>query len=189
MNNLSRISKHGVKARSGDRAMSWLPFFHDMGLVGLVLAPMNSQTSVDYLRTRDFAMRPRLWLKLITQNRSTVSFSPPFGYELCVKRLRISDISKFDLSSWRLAGIGAETIRPEPLQQFAVNLAPAGIKKEGPSFDLPIALGILAATGQLDKSSLKDIFVCGELSLDGDVRPLNGIISRVMSMRSKGVTG
>jgi fatty-acyl-CoA synthase len=129
MNNLSRISKHGVQARPGDRAMSWLPFFHDMGLVGLVLAPMNSQTSVDYLRTRDFAMRPRLWLKLITQNRSTVCFSPPFGYELCVKRLRISDISKFDLSSWRLAGIGAETIRPEPLQQFAVNLAPAGFNK------------------------------------------------------------
>jgi fatty-acyl-CoA synthase len=69
-------------------------------------------------------------LKLITQNRSTVSFSPPFGYELCVKRLRISDISKFDLSSWRLAGIGAETIRPEPLQQFAVNLAPAGFRKD-----------------------------------------------------------
>jgi fatty-acyl-CoA synthase len=130
MNNLSQISKYGVKSQTEDRAMSWLPFFHDMGLVGLVLTPMNSQTSVDYLSTRDFAMRPRLWLKIITQNRSTVSFSPPFGYELCVKRLRISDISKFDLSSWRLAGIGAETIRPEPLQQFAVNLAPAGFNKD-----------------------------------------------------------
>ncbi len=130
MNNLSRISNYGVKARPGDRAMSWLPFFHDMGLVGLVLAPMSSQTSVDYLSTRDFAMRPRLWLKLITENRSTVSFSPPFGYELCVKRLRLSDINKFDLSSWRLAGVGAETIRPEPLMQFADNLSLAGFNKD-----------------------------------------------------------
>jgi fatty-acyl-CoA synthase len=129
MDNLSRISKYGVKARPGDRALSWLPFFHDMGLVGLVLTPMSSQTSVDYLSTRDFAMRPRLWLKLITQNRSTVSFSPPFGYELCVKRLRLTDINNFDLSSWRLAGVGAETIRPEPLMQFADNLALAGFNK------------------------------------------------------------
>jgi fatty-acyl-CoA synthase len=104
MNNLSSISKFGSKVRVGDRALSWLPFFHDMGLVGLVLASMASQVSVDYLSTRDFAMRPRLWLKLITQNRSTISFSPPFGYELCVKRLREKDIAQFDLSSWRWSG-------------------------------------------------------------------------------------
>jgi len=92
MNNLSSISKYGAKLRPGDRSMSWLPFFHDMGLVGLVLAPMAAQISVDYLSTRDFAMRPRLWLRLMTQNRSTISFSPPFGYELCVKRLREKDM-------------------------------------------------------------------------------------------------
>jgi fatty-acyl-CoA synthase len=129
MDNLAKIARHGVKGRPNDRCMSWLPFFHDMGLVGLVLAPMASQTSVDYLSTRDFAMRPRLWLKLITQNRSTISFSPPFGFELCVKRLRKDDINKFDLSSWRLAGVGAETIRAEPLMRFADLLAPAGFTK------------------------------------------------------------
>jgi fatty-acyl-CoA synthase len=130
MNNLSSISKFGSKVRSGDRALSWLPYFHDMGLVGLVLASMASQLSVDYLSTRDFAMRPRLWLKLITQNRSTISFSPPFGYELCVKRLREKDIAQFDLSSWRLAGVGAEPIRPEPLMQFSELLAPSGFRKK-----------------------------------------------------------
>ncbi len=76
-----------------------------------------------------------------------------------------------------------------PNSKITVNLAPAGIKKEGPAFDLPIALGILAATEQLDKSTLQDIFVCGELSLDGNVRPLNGALSRVTAMRSKGITG
>lgn len=74
-----------------------------------------------------------------------------------------------------------------PNNKITVNLAPAGIKKEGPSFDLPIALGILAATNQFDKNALGDVFVCGELSLDGGVRPLNGILPRVIAMKNKGI--
>jgi fatty-acyl-CoA synthase len=126
MSNLASIIRHGVKVRPGDRSMSWLPFYHDMGLVGLVLSPMASQVSVDYLKTRDFGMRPRLWLTLISQNHATVSFGPPFGYELCVQRMREDSAGQFDLSSWRLAGVGAETIRPEPLARFADMLAPSG---------------------------------------------------------------
>ncbi len=74
-----------------------------------------------------------------------------------------------------------------PDHKIIVNLAPAGIKKEGPSFDLPIALGILAATEQMDKEKLEDSFACGELSLDGNLRPLNGILSRVSYMKEKGI--
>ena len=130
LNNLSHIIKYGSKMRLGDRCASWLPFYHDMGLVGLVLVPLASQVSVDYLNTRDFAMRPRLWLALMTENRATLSIGPPFGYELCLQRLRESDIEKFDLSAWRLAGVGAETIRPEALFEFAKFLEPCGFKKE-----------------------------------------------------------
>jgi fatty-acyl-CoA synthase len=100
-----------------------------MGLVGMVLAPLAAQVSVDYLNPRDFAMRPRLWLKLMSDNRATISFGSAMGYELCQRRLRPGDIASLDLSPWRVAGIGAETIRPEPLIQFADNLAPAGFKK------------------------------------------------------------
>ncbi len=130
LNNLAAIIKYGSKIRPGDRCASWLPFYHDMGLVGLVLVPAASQLSVDYLRTRDFAMRPRLWLALMTENRATICIAPPFGYELCLQRLRPGDIEKFDLSAWRMAGVGAETIRPEPLQQFAEFLEPCGFNKE-----------------------------------------------------------
>jgi fatty-acyl-CoA synthase len=126
MSNLASIIRHGVKVRPDDRSMSWLPFYHDMGLVGLVLSPMASQVSVDYLKTRDFGMRPRLWLTLISQNHATVSIGPPFGYELCVQRLREETAGQFDLRSWRFAGVGAETIRPEPLSRFADMLAPSG---------------------------------------------------------------
>lgn len=130
LNNLADIIQHGVKVRPGDRCVSWLPYYHDMGLVGLVLAPLASQLSVDYLSTREFAMRPRLWLALLSQNRATISFSPPFGYELCVRRLKKGEADKFDLSFWRVAGVGAETIRAEPLADFADILAPSGFDKK-----------------------------------------------------------
>jgi fatty-acyl-CoA synthase len=126
MSNLAGIIRHGVKMGPGDRCFSWLPFYHDMGLVGLVLVPVAAQTSVDYLDTREFAMRPRQWLNLMTLTRATISFSPPFGYELCTRRLRPGEAGKYDLSNWRVAGVGAEMIRSETLVRFAEALAPAG---------------------------------------------------------------
>jgi fatty-acyl-CoA synthase len=126
LNNLSAIINHGVKIRSGDRAVSWLPYFHDMGLVGLLLAPLACQISVDYLSTRDFAMRPRLWLKLMSENKGTISIGPPFGYDLVARRLRDDDVGSYDLSNWRVAGVGAEMIRTESLENFTELLAPSG---------------------------------------------------------------
>ncbi len=130
MDNLAGIAQHGVDLRPGDRAVSWLPFYHDMGLVGLMLTPVASQVSVDYLGTREFAMRPRQWLALMSRNRATISFGPPFGYELCTRRLRPGEAAKFDLSAWRVAGVGAEMIRTEALRNFARALAPAGFREE-----------------------------------------------------------
>ena len=124
MQNLSSILELGVQMRDNDRLVSWLPLYHDMGLVGFMLAALTSQRSVDYLATRDFAMRPRQWLSLISRNRGTISFSPSFGYELCARRIR-HNADDFDLSSWRIAGAGAETIRPDSLGRFAETLAPA----------------------------------------------------------------
>jgi fatty-acyl-CoA synthase len=129
LSNLFAILKYGIQIRPGDRAVSWLPYFHDMGLVGLVLAPMAAQVTVDYLNTRDFAMRPRLWLTLMSQNQGTLSFSPPFGYELAARRVREKEVANFDLSAWRIAGVGAEPIRTESLERFADLLAPSGFDR------------------------------------------------------------
>jgi len=130
MSNLAGIIRHGVKIGPGDRCFSWLPFYHDMGLVGLVLVPVASQVSVDYLDTREFAMRPRQWLNLMTQTKATISFGPPFGYELCTRRLRPGEATKYDLSNWRVAGVGAEMIRSETLTRFAEALKPAGFNEK-----------------------------------------------------------
>jgi fatty-acyl-CoA synthase len=130
MNNLQAIVKHGLQVTRQDRAVSWLPFYHDMGLVGFVLAPLAAQTSVDYLSPRSFAMRPRQWLALISRNKASLSFSPPFGYELCAKSIKPDYIAQLDLSTWRVAGLGAEPIRPEPLERFAALMAPAGFNPQ-----------------------------------------------------------
>lgn len=126
LSNLEGTVNGGLLIQPDDRIVSWLPFYHDMGLVGCLLAPVASQRSIDYLDTRDFAMRPRRWLELVTRTRATISFSPPFGYELCVRRIRPDDVAQYDLSSWRVAGVGAEPIRAELLDRFAQLLAPAG---------------------------------------------------------------
>ena len=128
LDNLRVIIQNGVKMTPGDRCVSWLPFYHDMGLVGLVLVPVTSQVSVDFLGTREFAMRPRQWLALMERNKATISFGPPFGYELTERRIRPGEAEKMDLSNWRVAGIGAEMIRPESLMRFAKALEPAGFK-------------------------------------------------------------
>ena len=129
MANLQGIIAHGLMMNGDDRMMSWLPFYHDMGLVGFMLVPMAAQVSIDYLDTREFAMRPRQWLELMTKSRATISFAPSFGYDLCARRVRPNDLPNYDLSNWRVAGIGAEMIRPDTLDYFADLLQPCGFDR------------------------------------------------------------
>lgn len=128
MANLRGISLDGIRLRPRDRCISWLPYYHDMGLVGFVLTPVATQLSVDYLQTQDFAMRPKQWLNLMSRNRGTVSVAPPFGYDLCVRRCSPTEVQGLDLSRWRVAGVGAEPIAMATLNRFAEHFAPAGFK-------------------------------------------------------------
>ncbi|MCH8614790.1 fatty acyl-AMP ligase [Sphingomonas sp. SM33] len=140
---LSNLHAHGVglKVEAGDRCISWLPWYHDMGLVGCMLSPMSLQMSVDYMKTEDFARRPLAWLDMITRNPGTsVSYSPTFGYDICARRMssqtRAED--RFDLSRWRIAGNGADMIRPDVMQAFVDAFADAGFEASAfcPSYGL-----------------------------------------------------
>ena len=111
-----RAIQFGLEARAGDRISSWLPLYHDMGLIGQFLAPMMAQLSVDYIDSQSFARRPSTWLKLISENQATHSYSPSFGYEISAKRWRGGEL---DLSSWRVAGIGGDMVREDALNKFA----------------------------------------------------------------------
>ena len=140
LNNLAAHS-HGMLLEPQDRCISWLPWYHDMGLVGCFLSPIANQVSTDYLKTEDFARRPLAWLDLISRNEGTsISYSPTFGYDICARRMssqtKASD--RFDLSRWRLAGNGADMIRPDVMQSFVDAFAEAGFKATAflPSYGL-----------------------------------------------------
>ncbi len=128
MANAHAIAKYGLQVFPSedprdDRCVSWLPLYHDMGLVGFFLTPMTCQLSVDLLPTREFARRPHVWLELISRNKGTLSYSPSFGYELCARRGAREEI---DLSSWRVAGIGGDMIRPHIMKGFGEVFAERG---------------------------------------------------------------
>ncbi len=136
--NARGIGRHGLALRAGDRATSWLPLYHDMGLVGFCLTPMLSQITIDYLATKSFALRPLTWPKLISQYGGTISFSPTFGYELCAARGPNGSAKAIDLSDWRVAGIGGEMVRAETLERFAETFAVTGFSPRAflPSYGL-----------------------------------------------------
>ena len=140
LNNLAAHG-HAMQLTEQDRCISWLPWYHDMGLVGCMLSPMANQLSVDYLKTEDFARRPLAWLDLITRNSgNSISYSPTFGYDICSRRMssQTKAADRFDLSRWRLAGNGADMIRPDVMQHFVDAFASAGFKASAflPSYGL-----------------------------------------------------
>ncbi|MGJ0238825.1 fatty acyl-AMP ligase [Novosphingobium fluoreni] len=140
LSNLSAHS-HAMVLEDNDRCISWLPWYHDMGLVGCFLSLIANQVSGDYLKTEDFARRPLAWLDLITRNQGTsVSYSPTFGYDICARRISSQTAvnDRFDLSRWRLAGNGADMIRPDVMQSFVNAFADAGFKASAflPSYGL-----------------------------------------------------
>jgi fatty-acyl-CoA synthase len=190
LENLKGIVTHGIKVRPEDRFFSWLPFYHDMGLIGLVLTPVASQTSVDYLGTREFAMRPRLWLDLLTRTGCTISFGPPFGYELCARRLREGDTAKYDLSRWRIAGVGAEMIRADVLHSFAEALAPSGFRENAflPCYGMA-ECSLAISFSPLDEPVREDLIDNVHLSNTNEALPVSDLSdpSRVRSFVNCGV--
>lgn len=104
----------------------WIPPYHDMGLIGGLLLPIYSGFPVHLMAPATFLQRPIRWLEAISKYRGTISVAPNFAYELCVKRIRPEQLATLDLSSWRVAGNGAEPIRARTMREFAETFAPAG---------------------------------------------------------------
>jgi fatty-acyl-CoA synthase len=156
----------GLDVVAGDRAVSWLPLYHDMGLIGFVMAPLSSQLSIDYLTPRDFARRPTQWLNLISRNRGTIAYSPSFGYDLATRRAANQAPPDLDLSSWRHAGIGGDMIRPDVLERFAETFGGAGFSPKSfiPSYGMAeVCLAITfcphgtgVRTDAVDRAALAD---------------------------------
>ncbi|MFN4038864.1 MAG: fatty acyl-AMP ligase [Erythrobacter sp.] len=132
-----------------DRCVSWLPWYHDMGLVGCFLSLIANQVSGDYLKPDAFARRPLAWLDMITRNKgNTLSYSPTFGYDICARRISSQSnvAERFDLSRWRIAGNGADMIRPDVMQNFVNAFAEAGFKAASFTPSYGLAEAVLAVT-------------------------------------------
>ena len=109
-----------------DKGVSWLPLFHDMGLIGFVVGPLFTNVPCVFMPTASFVRAPRLWLDKIHAHRGTITYAPNFAYALVAKRMKDRDVEGLDLSCLRVAGCGAEPIQARALRDFAERLAPAG---------------------------------------------------------------
>ena len=121
-----------------DKGLSWLPLYHDMGLIGFVIAPLFVPVSVVLMPTTMFLRRPLQWLDLIHRHRATVTFAPNFAYALVTSRATDAHVRRWDLSCLRVAGCGAETISARTLRAFEARFAPADLPAEAllPSYGM-----------------------------------------------------
>ncbi|MBI4608699.1 MAG: AMP-binding protein [Candidatus Rokubacteria bacterium] len=122
-----RASGRAIAIGPDDVGVSWLPLYHDMGLIGWLLALYHGIPIV-ILSPLAFLARPARWLQALHAYRGTLSVAPNFAYELCVRKVTDDELQGLDLSSWRLAFNGAEPVSPDTLERFTRRFAPYGFR-------------------------------------------------------------
>lgn len=125
-----RALGQALQATPDDVFVSWLPLYHDMGLIGAWFGSLYHGMPLVLMSPLAFLARPALWLQAITRHRGTMSAAPNFAYELCVRHVTDDTLRELDLSSWRAALNGAEPVSPATLQSFAERFAPCGFRRE-----------------------------------------------------------
>ena len=115
----------GLRVAPTDVGVSWLPLYHDMGLIGSWLFCLHHGVPLTLLSPTSFLARPERWLWAIHQRRATLSAAPNFAYELCVRRVPDEALEGLDLSSWRVALNGAEPVSRATVERFVARFAPA----------------------------------------------------------------
>ncbi|HSK75574.1 MAG TPA: AMP-binding protein [Thermoanaerobaculia bacterium] len=123
--NLRAIGE-GAEIRPDDVVVSWLPLYHDMGLIGCWMGSLYFGLPLVLMSPLSFLARPSRWLWAIHRHRGTLSAAPNFAYELCVAKVQDEEIDGLDLSSWRMALNGAEPVSPEAMSRFIERYAPHG---------------------------------------------------------------
>ncbi|MGI9415253.1 MAG: AMP-binding protein, partial [Hyphomicrobiales bacterium] len=161
-----------VEVTSADVFVSWLPLYHDMGLIGAWLGSLYYGIAAVIMSPVSFLAAPRNWLNTINRYRATLSASPNFGFELCLKRLRDRDLESLDLSSLRMVVNGAEPISPDTLRRFTERLGTCGL---APGAVAPVyglaesSVGL--AFPPLDRLPIIDRVDRDAMSASGEARP------------------
>jgi acyl-CoA synthetase (AMP-forming)/AMP-acid ligase II len=126
----SEVIARGFESDSNSMGISWLPPYHDMGLIGGVVKPLYVGFPVVILSPYTFLQQPFRWLQTITKVRATVTGGPNFAYDLCVRKVTSEQLARLDLSSWKVAFNGAEPIHPETMERFSTMFASCGFRPE-----------------------------------------------------------
>jgi fatty-acyl-CoA synthase len=136
--NSHAIMFDGLRSTPADKGVSWLPLYHDMGLIGFVIAPLYALVQVMFLPTMSFIRRPSLWLDAIHRFRGTITFAPNFAFALATRAIPDSQAAAWDLSSMRALGCGAEPIQAGVLRSFLARFAAQGLRPESilPSYGM-----------------------------------------------------
>jgi 1-acyl-sn-glycerol-3-phosphate acyltransferase len=125
-----RAIGEALELRPGDVGVSWLPLYHDMGLIGTWLTALYFGLPIAVMSPLAFLSRPSRWLQSLHAHRGTISPAPNFAYELCARRIPDDDIAGLDLSAWRLALNGSEAVSPETIERFTRRFAAYGFRAE-----------------------------------------------------------
>lgn len=133
--------------------VSWLPLYHDMGLIGCVFTVLERPSTLTLIPPELFVARPAVWLRTLSRYRATISPAPNFAFGLCVEKIRDEELVGLDLSEWRVALCGAEAVVPAVLRRFAERFAPCGFRPESLTPVYGLSEAALAVTfSDLDRS-------------------------------------
>jgi len=143
----SQVIAKGIKSSGEDVAVTWLPPYHDMGLIGAILQPIYVGCPCIWMPPVSFLQQPYRWLKAISDYQGTMSVAPNFAYELCLDRISPEQRQTLNLSSWRIALTGAEPIRAQTIDQFTQTFAECGFQAESFYSCYGLAEATLMVTG------------------------------------------
>jgi fatty-acyl-CoA synthase len=160
---------------SRDKGVSWLPLYHDMGLIGFVIAPIFAEVPVVLLPTTSFVRRPSSWLDAVNRYRGTITFAPNFAYALATQGISARQMEGWDLSCVRALGCGAEPIDANTVRAFMDKFESVGLHRTAilPSYGL--AEATLAVTfSALDESLRTDVVEPSALLKGSAAKASNG---------------
>jgi fatty-acyl-CoA synthase len=182
-----RAIGEAVELGPGDVGVSWLPLYHDMGLIGSWLTLLHYGVPLAVMSPLAFLTRPERWLWAFHKHRGTISAAPNFAYELCVRKIADKDIEGLDLGSWRAALNGAEPVNPETLERFAARFSRYGFRREAQLPVYGLAEAALAVTVPLlNRGPLVDRVEREAFTTHGSAAPAQSASASVISFVSSG---
>lgn len=162
----------GFRERPCSTIVSWLPFYHDLGLLLGILHPLNQGVPAVLMPPVAFVQRPIRWLRAMSAYDASTSGAPNFGYDLCVRKVTFQERGQLDLSAWNLALNGAEPVRAETLDRFTTAFEPAGFRREAfyPSYGM--SENTATVTGPTSLSPPVYVSLDADALAEGHVKPV-----------------